>query len=255
MTPARKLPLFAVLRETLRLPWIHRGEVFRAAGAPLLAIIAFDLLWQLPFWGTGWPAEIALHLAQAVVVSWLAITLHRLVLLDEASASRHFTIRSWIRVAKYAAAFVAIWLSYMLAHALLLNGIGLASGISYVPTGGTRNEFAWFWLYWVTALVALLAVARFGLILPAIAVDRPLGLKAAWRLSRGNTLGLVVIFGVVPWAIAWATRSLLYEDSSSLSYALVTVLGCLLAIFEVVAMSLAFGALTAPAPPPTDPPS
>lgn len=245
--------MLAVLREACRLPWIHRDEVFRAAGIPLLALIAFELLWQLPIWGTGWPAQIALRLAQSVVVSWLAITLHRLVLLDEASASRHFTIRGWLRVAKYAAALIAIWLSYLVLYTVLLNGIGLVSGISYVPTGGTRNETAWFWLFWICAIVALLPVARFGLALPAIAVDQPLTLKAAWQLSRGNTVGLAAIFGVVPWAIAWGTRSLLFEDSSSLSYALVTVLGCLLAIFEVVAMSLAFSALVSPASPPTDP--
>ncbi len=245
--------MFAVLREACRLPWIHRGEVFRAAGIPMLALIGFELLGAFPFWGAGWSAQIAWHLAEAVVVSWLAITLHRLVLLDEASASRHFTIRSWLRVAKYAAALIALWLSYLVLYTVLLNGIGLVSGISYVPTGGTRNETAWFWLFWMCAIVALLPVARFGLALPAIAVDQPLTLKAAWQLSRGNTARLAAIFGVVPWAIAWGTRSLLFEDSSSVSYALVTVLGCLLAVFEVVAMSLAFSALVSPVPPPTDP--
>jgi hypothetical protein len=63
-----------------------------------------------------------------------------------------------------------------------------------------------------------------------------------------------VVYGVLPWALNWF-RWLLYRDGgSNFEFALVVVFGCFFAVVEIVALSLAYAALTAddtPASPPS----
>lgn len=220
----------------------------------MLVFIAGRLAWDLPVWDSSFTTQISLHLAQALIFSWLAITLHRLVLLDEGSAGIHFTLPNGLRVVRYVGVIVAFWATYLLIYSALLNGVAFASGLSYVAEGEVRDDSAWRWIFWVTGVAALFPMARAALVLPATAVDEPLNLRAAWRRSRHNTTRLVIIIGVLPYALTTFEGWLLSHSDSSIANGIVIALSCVLAIIEVVALSLAFGALRAPAPPPIDPP-
>ena len=98
-------------------------------------------------------------------------------------------------------------------------------------------------------------VSRLILVLPSIAVDKGHEFKESWRSARGNAWRLAVVYGVLPWALSWLQWRLYRDGASKLEYALLVVLGCLMAVVEIVALSLSFAALTAPAPPPKDPPA
>jgi hypothetical protein len=253
-SPGPPLPLLAIMRDAFALPWKHRNEVFRATSLPLLALIALTLCRDMIPWGRSVSVAVAWHSVHLIALSWLAVTVHRLVLLDEARASR-FDRETLKRVAGYALVFAAIWIAYLLLQTIILNGVAIASGISYVPVGGQRNETAWQWLMFGSVVVTLPLIARCGLVLPSVAVDKGFEIKDAWRASRGNTWRLAVIFGVLPWAISEGIWFFYRDDASTLELAVFLVLGCVLAVVEVTALSLSYGALTAPAPRPIDPPA
>ena len=251
--PARRLPLLAVIRDAFALPWKHRTELFRAASLPMLALIAVSLLWEIIPWGNGFLAQWIPHLFYLLVLSWLAVVVHRLVLLEDSGAGGHFDLRFWKRVGVYVLAFATLAIMFLAAKFLLFNGVGVVTGILYVPTGEAPNLAARNWLHWGTSIVALLAVARFVMVLPSIAIDRGHELGEAWRISRGQTWRLAVIYGLLPWSMGWLIWLLNRDGSSNLEYAVLMVISCLLSVVEIVALSLSFGALTAPEPPPTDP--
>ena len=252
----QRLPVLAVIRGAFTLPAQHAGELFRAAGLPLLAFIATTLAWEFLPMNLGWLAAWVAHLFQLFVFSWLATTVHRLVLLDEASSRVHFATRAWQRVGVYFLALVFLSVVYLAIKFILFNGIGLASGISYVAVGEDPNLLAQRWIDWFTTLVALLVVARLVLVLPSIAVERGNDFRKFWRLSRRNSWRLAVVYGALPWGLSWLNWLLFRDGGSSLELAIMLVIGCLLAVVTITALSLSYSALTAPAapePPPTDP--
>ena len=88
-SPPRRIPLFAVFRDAFLLPVRHGGELLRAAGLPLLALIAVTMLWDFVPATSNWLLSWIPYLIYVAAFSWLASTIHRLVLLDEASEPAH----------------------------------------------------------------------------------------------------------------------------------------------------------------------
>ena len=254
-SPPRRIPLFAVIRDAFLLPVRHGGELLRAAGLPLLALIAVTMLWDFVPATSNWLLSWIPYLIYVAAFSWLASTIHRLVLLDEASSSRHFTTDSWKRVGTYFVAFVFIGILFLFIKFILFTVIGLVSGISYDPVGSPPKRVAREWLGAASTLAALLAISRFVMVLPAIAIGLSHELKESRRISRGNHWRIAVVFGVFPWALSWLNWLLIRDGATGIESALILVFGCILAVVEITALSLAYAALTAPAPPPTDPPA
>ncbi|HEU5137859.1 MAG TPA: hypothetical protein VFU13_22140 [Steroidobacteraceae bacterium] len=241
----RRLPLAKVIWGAFSLSWQNRASLFRATLWPLLALIAVSLFWDLLPRGDSYLAQWLPQFIYLVPFSWLAVTVHRLVLLDEASSRSHLTTSSWKRVAVYVLAFATIGIFFIAAKFIPFNVIGIVTGINYVAAGAEPNLIARRWLDWGATIFSLLLISRLVLVLPSIAVDKGHELKDSWRMSRGNSWRLAVVYGVLPWALGWV-RWLLYRDeSSSFEVALIVVLGSLLAIVEIVALSLSYAALTA----------
>jgi hypothetical protein len=253
--PTQPIPLLAVIRGAFVLPARHAGELFRAASLPLLALIAVTLLGEFqPTTSNQFLAWIP-YLVYVAVFSWLAVTVHRLVLLDAGSSSQHFNAEAWKRVGVYFVAFAFIGILFLFIKFLLFNVIGIVSGISYVPTGEQPNLVPRQWLGIASSLAALLGVSPFVMVLPAIATDRGHEISESRRISRGNLWRLAVVFGVFPWVLSLLNGLLFRDGGTGVEYALILIFGCVLAIVEITALSLAYAALTEPAPPPTDPPA
>jgi hypothetical protein len=250
----RKLPLRRVIWDAFSLSWQNRASLFRTTALPLLALIGVLLFWEFLFWGESFAAQWAPHVIYLVVLSWLAVTVHRLVLLEEVISGSHFKALIWKRVAIYVLAFAAIGVSFLAVKFLLFNVIGIATGINYVAVGTEPNLVARRWLDWGSTIVSLLVISRLVLVLPSIAVDKGHEFKDSWRVSRGNSWRLAMVYGVLPWALNWF-RWLLYRDGgSNFEFGLIVVFGCFFAVVEIVALSLAYAALTAddtPASPPS----
>jgi hypothetical protein len=241
----RELSLRKVIWGAFSLSWQHRVSLFRVTAFPLLALIGASLLWEFLAWNAGYLAQWAPYGIYLAAISWLAVTVHRLVLLDEASAGIHFKASSWKRVAVYVLALAAIGVMFLAVKFLLFNVIGLATGINYVPVGTVPKLAARLWLNWGSTIVALLVISRFVLVLPSVAVDRGHAFKDSWRNARGNSWRLAVVYGGLPWALGGFSWLLYRDGGSNIELALVVILGCLLAVVEIVALSLSYAALVA----------
>jgi len=264
----RKLPLRRVIWGAFTLPWEHRGAVFRATAAPLLALIACTLVWELsPYYVSGISRVILsliIYLPTLIAMSWLAVTVHRLVLLESPEAVMHFDFAFTRRVSIFAAVFFGIWVLFSGLTLLIASGVlNIFNPPRYVETSVDPEQIPkpmdlpvpFEWIAGLAKLLAYWFVARVSLMLPAIAIDRKPDLSAAWRASRRNGWRLAIVVGLLPWCLQILVDLLYRDGASTIEFALLVVLGTLTIVFEVVALSLSYWELTPPEPPPTDPPA
>jgi hypothetical protein len=252
----RKLPLRKVIWGAFSLSWQHRASLFRATSWPLLALIGCSLASEVTrFSGDqilGW----LLFLFYAMATSWLAVAVHRLVLLetDDASALRAQSVK---RIGLFLVGLAGLWVLYAALVLLIMSGVMNAFLLRYVPTGGAIPQLPvpMESVNFLATVLAFWVIARLSLVLPAIAIDHNLDVMTAWRASKRNGWRLAVIVGVLPWSLNYLAQFIYRDGASSAEFALIVVLTTLFTVIEVVALSLSFWELTSPAPPPTHPPA
>ncbi|HSG89379.1 MAG TPA: STAS/SEC14 domain-containing protein [Pseudomonadales bacterium] len=165
-------------------------------------------------------------------------------------------------------------------HRLVLLGAGAVPPLGLGGWGLREWRYSgWWWLQWIAASFAFLMLApltqlgaagmvvavlgaswvagRMTMVLPGIAIDRPLGLRSAWRLGQGAGFRLAVLTVGVP--VAGALLLIPLSQASLLPVRIFsTVLSDLVVAWAVAATSLAWLALgertgeagATPAPPP-----
>jgi hypothetical protein len=231
---------------------------------PLLAVIACSLIAAIVDQQHSRAVNVAMSLLYGIAVSWLAITIHRLVLLDESSTRAHLNVASMRRLLTFFGVGIAIWVLYFGITMIAANGMILALfPPRYIPTATdptqvppqTEFPISPEWLVMFAGFIAYWFVARVSLMLPAIAVDRKLDLAAAWVASRRNGWRLTIIVGLLPWGLQQLTNLMYRDGGNPVEFAVLVVLATLLIIVEVVALSLSYWELTSPEPPPIPPPS
>jgi hypothetical protein len=259
---ARRSPVRLSLRRIVfgafALPWRHRGEVARATGLPILGVIACTLLWNV---AAGVPMDSAvwtLYFAYCIAISWLAIAVHRLVLLDGEEARTRLDVDGLRRLGLFAGTLIGAMLLYT-ALTLVIVNISLLPFSRYVPAGEASappRPTDWFpRLMYGAAVLAIWPIARFSPMLPAIAVDHAIGPLTAWRLSRGNGWRLLCVVGVLPWTLKWIVATLCRDGATMVEFGILLVLTSAFTVVQVAALSLSFWELTQPVPPPTTPPA
>jgi hypothetical protein len=96
-----------VLWNALTFPWNHRLRVLQIAGLPWLllaaTLLAFDVTHVDEFAIAAW----SLYLLQCLAAAWLAIGMHRLVLLGSRVAGSHFDAQGLKRGGKFAGSLLA----------------------------------------------------------------------------------------------------------------------------------------------------
>ena len=252
----RKLPLRKVIWGAFALSWQHRVSLFRATALPMLAVIAFKLAFNVARSDEsefiGW----TLHLFYGFATCWLAVEVHRLVLLENSDAISA-SAENLKRIGLFLIFLVGVWLLYAGLALLIMSGLLNVLVGGYVPAGEERRELPMSieWLNTLAIVLAYYVVARFSLVFPAIATDRKPDLAAAWLASKRNGWRLAVVVGVLPWSLKYLTE-LLYRDGATYGeFAVLVVITVLFTLIEVVALSLSYLEITSPAPLPTDPPA
>jgi hypothetical protein len=184
------------------------------------------------------------------------VSVHRLVLLETSDANS-FTPENLKRTALFLAFLIGVWALYAGLVLLIMSGLLNAFLGRYVPTGGERPQLpvSLEWLNAAARVLAFYVVARFSLVFPAIATDRKPDLGAAWLESKRNGWRLAIVVGALPWTLEQLTDLIYRDGATDAEYAVLVVLTVFFTVIEVVALSLSYGEITSPAPPPTDPPA
>jgi hypothetical protein len=259
-----RIPVLKVLWGMFAFPVMFPAETFRAASWPLLGIIALSLVWASGAWTPGPVIGWALLIPNAALFAWLAVRIHRAVLIEETFRAKD--VRVSVLVYRYLAALTAGAALKLLFFflALTLFSMGSAAMAWLMPTTTTPPtpspgpdpdiqrliDFVGV----VGQAPVLYLLARWSMLLPALALDGEWAPRIAWRQTQGNGWRLVLVVFLLPWtlnvAIDWAYAS----TESNVLVALLAITQAVFMALGVIALSLSYRELT-PAPPPTTPPA
>jgi len=249
-------------------PLLYPAESFRAASWPLLGMIALTLLWASGAFGTGQWAGFAFLIPNAALFAWLAVRIHRTVLLESGDRERTQETRMVVLASRYLAALTAGAVLKVVYFFLALSLFSLVSvSVAYFgpvttkpPTVAPAPDPDIQRLINVVGVVGqapvIYLLARLSTLLPALALDQPWELRSAWHQTRGNGWRLALIVFMLPWALSAATDLAFASTENNLLGALLAVARAVLLALGVIALSLSYRELTAaPEPPPTAPPA
>jgi len=222
-----------VVQQALLVPWRRRREFAWALAVPLALLAGLSLARYFArevLQAAGWTLFVVYCGVFAAFFTLFAVTCHRLVLL----APRMPAVRwSW-RESRFLSWVVTLWIAYIAVWWLGLLVLGnLWPRDANLPAWSPVLEF-------LASLPALYLVARLSLVFPATAIDRPAGLRWAWRMSRGNGWRLVVVVTVLPWLVSRLVGLLYRDEATAAEIVLLTVLGTALFALEIAALSVAY---------------
>jgi hypothetical protein len=254
-----RLPLLKTLIGTALLPWHFGRDFFKPLALPALLLVVMTIGVNMAFLGASRPAGWVLFAGFGLVFTLFAVTCHRIVLLGPESTSVVTAARWSMRETRFALWLVALYAVYfvvmMVSLTIFANLIFLVfddvplSRFSYVISPGAptqRVDSASFpWLNYLGASPAMYCFARLSLLLPATAIDRKIGFRSAWQLSRHNGWRLVLIVGVLPQALSFVLDLLLREEATVYEIAALVTLLVLTYAIGIVALSLSYRELTA----------
>ena len=235
-----------VLYGAFALPWAQRKDCTRVLALPLALLFTLTLAWsQFAELLPGWFGWLVMPLYGAMF-TLLAVPCHRLILIGLEETDNSLPGWEWRKT------------RFLLWTGLLWIGVGLvfmattvASGtviavllsIVFGDSDAVRNIVGVL-MGSAAYLSAYYLLARFSLMLPAIATDQKIRLADAWLLGKNNGLRLMLVVCILPWALSSFLDIAWRENSSAFEVGLLTLLGCLTFIFEISALSLAYRELT-----------
>lgn len=243
-------PVFALAFAHL---WVQRGRLARALWLPESCMLATALLSQplrSAVKASATSAEVlllagivlVLALVQVALMCMAAVSAHRIILLGDSEASRWRGLRFGARERGF------LGMSFRIGFILVLVLLPIAVAL---PDADAPRDLSWpDVLGWgLLAVLAAVVAAPLALALPARAVDRPLALRQAWTLAKGNVPGMALILAIPSLVIQlpiWLLSEVLPENG--LALILIKYAGdAALRLFGVVLLSLMYRSLTQPA--------
>lgn len=246
-----RLDVAKVVYGAFLVPWTNRASFARALGIPVailatLALCSYYLRGHVPQ-AFHW----LLYVAYWITFTLLAVTCHRLVLLDAATTGAEWLPRWSRRQTRFLLWFVAMWLIFALIVWPLWTVLGNLLHRIPGPWQSLPLNEQWQWAFHVSAIPAFYIFGRLCVIFPATALDRAATLRWAWNTTRKNGLRVLLVVGALPWVISWMV-DLVYRDEATIVEAIVmTLVGTALFAVEVSAVSLSYRELTKGEPTPS----
>jgi hypothetical protein len=234
-----RLALIAIVKEAVERYRQHFSDLLRVIALPALAHAVILYVW----YGTtehDRPLVPFLWLAQSFLMTLAAVSCHRVILLGpEAVAplgASGTAMRDWRFIWTATLLYVATLVLLQIATTLIFLPLGMIYP-DVIEMGRDRTQL----LIWLAALPALYVTSRFAICLPAVATDRRLRFDAAWRLTRGNGLRLLVLVSLLPWLLQFTQRWLAESFESPVDYLVAAnLLFWLLLPLEITVLSLCY---------------
>jgi hypothetical protein len=237
---APRLDVAKIAYGAFAFPWWHRRAFISSLTIPTALIAAFTLAWQ--YWAHLLPTAVGwgLYAAYGALFSWFAVTCHRLVLIDHNLIAIK-PLPNWSkRETQLFFWMVILWLiclcSVFIITTLILN--------IWLPLVGGPNSDWFEWTIFVAKLPVFYLFVRLCLIFPAIAVDKKVDLKWAWKTTEGNSIRLIFLVGFLPWFISTMIGLMYREEATIVEIVILTFLSCMLFTVEVAALSLSYKEIT-----------
>lgn len=245
------------------MPWAQGGRLLRVVAIPLALVLALSIIQGLALLPGTRILSGVWQLGYSLSVAWLAVAIHRHVLVDARLATAEPTAATVRRVVLYAIAVTIIWMLFI-ALAAVLSLVYDKVAIGEAGESMQRLELLLEKMRgalvatFVAAIVMAILAGRLCLLLPAISIDA--GSSTAIQAARGNTLRLTLVFSLLPCVFAlistgFTDEGLTQESSTTVERLFLCLLGAIFLVIEVAALSLSYRELTSPAPQPTNLPA
>jgi hypothetical protein len=236
---ANKLDVWKVVTGAFLIPWRNRATFAIALANPVLLIATLTLSWHyakkyfsFPDW-LNWGFD----LLYIILFTMLAVTCHRLVLLKLEHITSFIGLRWSSRETRFFLWIVAFCLVFI-GGFMLLFMLSVSMSSLWLNTNLVDSLLSVF--YMAAKIFPWSIFARLSLIFPALAIDKKLSLKEAWRLTKGNGWRLAFIVGGLPWILSELIHLLYHDEASIFEAIILTVLATALFVVEIAAISLSY---------------
>jgi len=195
----KRLPVIAIIKETLLVVWEKRFVLFRALMATVLASATLDVAMRHGLKGVSWVSLLLLLFLYATLGSAIfalfAITCHRIVLLGEVSVPKYGLLSWTSRETRFFG-----WGLVSCFYGLLVIGpVILATFFGVFFADFADKERAKYWVtlgVFIGSVPAVYVVARLSVLFPATAIGEHRNTdwafdttaKNGWRLVAATTL-------------------------------------------------------------------
>ena len=237
MTPSLDMP--RVVSQALQILWRRRNDVARVVMVPAIGQIFVGVVsGRLGIEHLRY--QIPLGLLQMVLLTMLAVAVHRIMLLGQGSVSSSYGLLSWTpRETRYLG-----WSLALLVIALVLSRLpvrvleyGLVRGLPN-PGGLLSAYLAPFF-----AVVSVYVLSRLNLVLPAMAIDEHHNFRWAWQRSRGHGWRLLVVVGLFPGVFLWWARAFIERGQPMWANGLVYTAWAAVLVVTIATLSSAYQTL------------
>ncbi len=238
MTPS--LDMSRAVSQALQILWRRRSDVARVAIVPAMGQIVVGVVsGRLGIEHLRY--QIPLGLGQVVLVTMLAVAVHRVLLLDQGSVSSSSGLLFWTpRENRYFGRLLSL-----LVIAFFLSRLTVRV-LEYGLDRGFPDPWELMSAYSAPffAIVSVYVLSRLSLILPATAIDEHRNFSWAWQHSRGHGWRLLVGVGLFPGVFLWWARSFIESGQSMLTNGLVYIAWVAVLIVTIATLSSVYQMLT-----------
>ncbi len=156
----------------------------------------------------------------------MVVAIHRIVLLGPDALTNPWSFTWTARETSF-----LVWL-VILGVFFFLAGLAFSLVVWMLPEAWMMVLAAFLFGLWLEG--------RFGMVLPATALDRPMQLSRSWFLTSGNDLQLIVVLGLPVLILAGLIKAALWVEAPLL-IAIVWALGALLTLaVQIAVLSLSY---------------
>jgi len=234
-----RLPIRDVAGEAAWSYWSLWRELLSVMIIPFAGFLAVNIGASLL--GTDSTVASWIYWACYVIVGAVAaVSCHRVLLLGPVSVPKFGVNHLGARERTFIAA--ALFVGFVAGLLKLSSDFALTSLLGLIDP---ENAPRYLTVKVVASLCAAYLFARLALMLPAIAIDRRVGLRETWQLSNGNGWRLTLLIVLLPWLVkvlAWFLATIMSGGIASIIVN--TTLYSLFLPLEIALLSVSYRRLT-----------
>jgi hypothetical protein len=234
------LNMSRVVSQAMQIAWRRRSEVTRVVMVPAIGQIFVGVVsGRLGIEHLRY--QIPLVLVQMVLLTVLAVAVHRIMLLDQGSVSSSYGLFSWTpRESRYLGRSLTLLVIALVLSRLPVRVLeyGMERGLPD-PWGLLSAFSAPFF-----AVVSVYVLSRLNLVLPAMAIDEHHNFRWARQRSRGHGWRLLVVVGLFPGVFLWWARAFIERGQPMWANGLVYTAWVAVLVVTIATLSSAYQTLT-----------
>ena len=210
------------IKDTLYVLHMHRWVILQGVFIPYVITLLLDII---TFSEINMIVSGIASLLNIPIYIYIAIVVHRCIILGPDTV-RPWGLGKWTdRETAFLGKTIAV------AFILILSFIPIIMVISILSSPESEQVSL---LMHLILLPGFYLMARFSLVFPAIAVDKPIRFRDSWSLSKKNHLHVVVLVFLIPYVISLPVQFL---GNDNISILVSGLYGCFTTIVTIAFLS------------------